>query len=491
MRILSTLPDILFASTNSAESKRIARQLQAGSIRKVLPRVYTSDVAGRDEDIVRRNLWRLLEFRFPNALVSHRSAVEYGPSPGKNIYLTWVENRVVEWPGITVKVSVGPSALLGDRSPFPEGIRVSSEDRALLENLTTARKIGGEARTLERGAIEKRLLNILNTRGEEGLNAVRDSASVLAKKLAMQKEFQELDTIIGALLSTKSAGVLRSTFAVAHALGEPYDEGRIALFDVLVRALRDHVFPLRKERVNTGQAFANMAFFESYFSNYIEGTVFEVQQARDIIYHGARIPNRAGDSHDVKGTYALCSDREEMSLQPASSAELLTTLQRRHATLLGGRPEMWPGQFKERPNRAGSTWFVDPSQVVGTLKQGYERIDMLTDPLARALYIMFVASEVHPFNDGNGRIARVMMNAELVQQGCTKLIIPNVYREDYMLALRRLSRQQDPGPYIRMMDRAHAWSHWLTPTSFEDLNQQITDSNGYKEPDEASLSWLP
>ena len=27
---------------------------------------------------------------------------------------------------------------------------------------------------------------------------------------------------------------------------------------------------------------------------------------------------------------------------------------------------------------------------------------------------MFLISEVHPFDDGNGRIARVMMNAELV-----------------------------------------------------------------------------
>jgi len=28
--------------------------------------------------------------------------------------------------------------------------------------------------------------------------------------------------------------------------------------------------------------------------------------------------------------------------------------------------------------------------------------------------MMFLVSEVHPFLDGNGRIARVMMNAELI-----------------------------------------------------------------------------
>jgi Fic/DOC family protein len=38
----------------------------------------------------------------------------------------------------------------------------------------------------------------------------------------------------------------------------------------------------------------------------------------------------------------------------------------------------------------------------------------LDTALERAVYTMFHISEVHPFDDGNGRVARVMMNAELV-----------------------------------------------------------------------------
>src|SRR3546814_13106058 len=72
--------------------------------------------------------------------------------------------------------------------------------------------------------------------------------------------------------------------------------------------------------------------------------------------------------------------------------------------------------------------------------------------------MMFLVSEVHPFLDGNGRLARVMMNAELVSAGQTKVIIPTVFREDYLGALRLLTRRQQPDTFIRMLQRAQQFS---------------------------------
>jgi Fic family protein len=37
-------------------------------------------------------------------------------------------------------------------------------------------------------------------------------------------------------------------------------------------------------------------------------------------------------------------------------------------------------------------------------------------------------AEVHPLTDGNRRVARLMMNAELVAGGQTRIFIPSVYR---------------------------------------------------------------
>jgi Fic family protein len=126
---------------------------------------------------------------------------------------------------------------------------------------------------------------------------------------------------------------------------------------------------------------------------------------------------------------------------------------------------------------------------LGTLKKGFEYYLTLQNPFARAAYIMFVVSEVHPFLDGNGRIARVMMNAELTAQKQSKIIIPTVFREDYMLALKRLTRQSDATAYIRMMLRAWEFSAYIVGEDMDEMQKYLEQSNAFKESDEAQLTF--
>ena len=154
-----------------------------------------------------------------------------------------------------------------------------------------------------------------------------------------------------------------------------------------------------------------------------------------------------------------------------------------------GRPDKSPGQFKRRANWAANTTFVEPNLVRGTIKEGFGPYQALDHPLARAIFMMFMVSEIHPFEDGNGRVARVMMNAELVKAQTTRIIIPTVYREDYLLALRKLSRRQMPDAFIRMMDRAHQFSHQLPAADFDILLQSLQSSDAFLEPHEGKLKF--
>ena len=155
--------------------------------------------------------------------------------------------------------------------------------------------------------------------------------------------------------------------------------------------------------------------------------------------------------------------------------------------LLHARKSKNPGEFKNKNNRAGNTEFVDWTLVNGTLKKGFEWYTMLKDSFAKAVYMMFLVSEVHPFLDGNGRVARVMMNAELSSKRLSKIIIPTVYREDYMGALRKLTRQKIADPYIRMLARAYDFSAMLNQSSINKMEQYLIACDAFKEPKEGRL----
>jgi len=438
------------------------------------------------EEIIKRNLFRILGKLYPGALLSHRSAFEFQPTKAGHIFLTYTYTKKIKLPGITLRFLQGHKAINGDNVLSGE-LFVSQKPRAFLENLQISKNRGDSSKCLPLAEIEDKLEQIIRVNGEDELNKVRDKAREIAKELNMQMEFERLNKMISALLATHSSKILSSPLAIARAFGSPYDPGRMNLFEELFRDLQKREFRNHPDRNVTSNAFRNFAFFESYFSNYIEGTVFEVDEAKQIIDTKMPMPARNQDSHDVLGTYQLVSDRQEMSLTPQSPDELLSILSYRHSILLSAREDKNPGLFKDKNNFAGSTSFVDFNLVKGTLIQSFDLYKALEHPFARAAFMMFMLSEVHPFLDGNGRVARVMMNAELVKAGQSKIIIATVFRDDYMGTLRKLTRQSDTDPYIRMLQKAHEFSENIFSDDINEMRSDLEKCNAFIEHTEARL----
>ena len=483
------LQEVIFASKDTAISRQLGKLTETGQIKKIAPRIYTSNFEDSDEVIIKRNIFTILGKLYPGAVLSHRSALEFKPTSASQIFVTYTYTKKIELPGITIRFMEGMPALEGDH-PFSGALFVSQQERAFLENLQSSRQIGPTSKTITLPEIESKLEQIVQVKGEEGLNQFSDTAREIAQQLGMQSEFEKLNKLISALLSTKPSKILTSPIAVARALGNPYDQHRLELFEKLFVELQQQHYKERQDVNKETNAFRNFAFFEAYFSNYIEGTIFEIEEAKSIIQTATPIPNRDEDSHDILGTYKLVSNQKEMSTTPSNPDELLNLLQYRHQILLASRTSKKPGQFKDKNNRAGETHFVDYTLVRGTLIKGFDYYQALQDPFAKAAYIMFMISEIHPFLDGNGRIARVMMNAELVKANQTRIIIPTVYRDDYLGALRRLTRNDDPAVYIKMLQRAQKFSATLLADDMEALENQLTQSNAFKEHDEAKLKIL-
>ena len=179
-----------------------------------------------------------------------------------------------------------------------------------------------------------------------------------------------------------------------------------------------------------------------------------------------------------------------MSRLPGNPTELIALLKSRHARIMEGRPDKGPGRFKAEPNRAGSTAFVTPELVEGTLAKGFEMYRGLTSPLHRAIFMMFLTSEVHPFADGNGRVARIMMNAELVAASENRIIVPTVYRNNYLTALKALSQNGVSGALVRVIDFAQKYTATVDFSDLDRARLVLDRTHAFADPNEADAAGI-
>jgi len=473
-----SLPEVFVS--NSSLASMVSRKIKRGELRKLGSRVYTTNLRESPEVLLRRHAWFLVEELFPGAVIVDRTALEHRPATDGSIFVVSNKKRAVTLPGLSIHPRKGHGPLPEDQ-PFMGGLYLSCPARAYLENMRKSRaRKRSIARTLSRKEIEEKLEILLQSAGAEALQTLRDEARRINSRLKMDKEYQALDQLIGTLLGTRKTS-LTSSLGKARAQGKPYDPKRLDLFQKLSEALK-FIAPIVRIIAHPGLA---LPFFEAYFSNFIEGTEFEIEEAVRIIFEGKIPKDRPADAHDILGTYQIVSNVNEMKRIPNNADELIVLLKNRHARLMQGRPEMKPGEFKTVPNRAGSTLFVDPELVEGTLRQGFHWLRGLQFPFQRAVFMMFLVAEVHPFADGNGRCARLMMNAELVAQDQARIIIPTIFRSNYLAALKSLTHNGQPEPLIRVLDFAQNYTAHIDWSDMKKAKKILTETHAFEDPVQA------
>lgn len=81
------------------------------------------------------------------------------------------------------------------------------------------------------------------------------------------------------------------------------------------------------------------------------------------------------------------------------------------------------------------------------------------------------------------------MNLFLTQAGLTRIVIPTVYRDDYIRALKEMSSNAHPVPLARMLARAGRFSRWLDTSSKGSAFAALKQSNALERPEAARLSF--
>lgn len=214
----------------------------------------------------------------------------------------------------------------------------------------------------------------------------------------------------------------------------------------------------------------------NYNSNHIEGNTLTYGQTEILLLFGKVIGE--ADVRDVQEMTASNvglkmmteeADVKEMPLTQNFIRTLHKTLLREDYTvyrsLPGGMQTSYTvraGQYKTRPNsvitRYGDRFeYASPEETAGLMTDLVDwynaaEAEGKLSPVELAALFHYRFIRIHPFEDGNGRIARLMMNFILHRHGYPMIVVRSRRKSEYLEALHQTDLLVGPVP----SDGAHA-----------------------------------
>jgi len=198
----------------------------------------------------------------------------------------------------------------------------------------------------------------------------------------------------------------------------------------------------------------------NYHSNHIEGNTLTYGETEILLIHGQATGDHGlrdymeMQAHDVAIDHMKALVAEERPLTECDIRDFNRILIKesfwKDAITPDGQPsqiEILPGEYKKQPNNvrtaSGEIFrFADPADVpirmgelVVWLRSALEKKELHPIEIAAKLHHDFVI--IHPFGDGNGRTARILVNYVLMRNGYLPLVVPTQQKDRYLAALRR------------------------------------------------------
>ena len=208
----------------------------------------------------------------------------------------------------------------------------------------------------------------------------------------------------------------------------------------------------------------------NYHSNAVEGNALTLGETRSLILHGLTARGKPMRDHlDIQGHDQAVKTIERAVRKEEPITEVF--IRNLHRVLLkepyenaavtpDGRRStrrITPGDYKTTPNNVVTSTgeiyhFTPPEQVkpaMSDLLDWYRAREAAGEhPIITAATVHYRFVRIHPFDDGNGRMARLLMNLILIRHGYTVAIVQSDHRERYLQELERADRTEDLAQFI-------------------------------------------
>jgi len=194
----------------------------------------------------------------------------------------------------------------------------------------------------------------------------------------------------------------------------------------------------------------------TYTSNALEGNTLTRLETAQVIEKNISVEGKTinelieARNHASALEYIRMLVKNKPKGQPVTLSDILDI----HARLLARIDDANAGKLRTVPVRIAGSTSVMPNPVkVPELMDDF--IVWLnenhTHPAEKAIEAHYRLVTIHPFTDGNGRTARLLMNLILIREGYRPLIIPKESRHDYIASLENRQTKGEENDYIEFM----------------------------------------
>ena len=212
------------------------------------------------------------------------------------------------------------------------------------------------------------------------------------------------------------------------------------------RAIRERR-PLAPHEVKELDAYYRIGM--TYSSNALEGNSLTLTETKVLLEDGITVGGKPiRDCYEATG-HARAYD---YMLETARGGEFTISEEiicRLHELFYAGIDQEHAGKYRDVQVFITGTDYIPPeaekvpgqmAELAAELNEKKGRLH----PVVLAAYAHRRLVDIHPFQDGNGRTARLLMNLILVNKGYCLISIPPVLRHDYITALQQAQRTESP-----------------------------------------------
>lgn len=216
------------------------------------------------------------------------------------------------------------------------------------------------------------------------------------------------------------------------------------------KAELDRLRPFSKDALAQLQKYYDVEL--TYTSNAIEGNTLTRRETAEVIEHGITVGGKLLRDHlEAVDHYAALLWMRELATQSTPINEnIVCELHRR--IVLRSQPDI-AGIYSQYARRIAGSMVVlpNPIKILQLMNEFGKWLETIPQTPTAIFAAHFQLTAIHPFSDGNGRAARLLMNLLLIRNGYPPITVRSEDRKIYLDSLEQGSLTGDLNAYQLFM----------------------------------------